>query len=134
MRIWEDITLPLYQRQLDYLNYTIEYYTTQGNIRSIDLNGGCYYMKGEGCKCAIGKDLPDDLCKELDSAKYKDTTIDNNLIFKQLPFTIKSLGQRFLSKIQDLHDTDEYWINLNLSERGLEHIEFIKDVYINPKN
>ena len=111
----------LQQKQLEFLNDTINHFNI--NNRGIDTKSGhCSYQKG----CAIGRHLDKDLAKELDES---DELSDFTIIVERFPEKLKELGGRFLIDIQQLHDYGSNWNETGLSQRGVERVETIKNIF-----
>ena len=106
----------------------------QGTIDHYNLNNRsvvyyeCTYLPAHKntVGCAIGRLIDDkELCKKLDSINING--IGDGNIFKQLPLELQSLGKKFLSKVQMLHDMSNNWDKDGLTEEGLVVVAKIKN-------
>ena len=82
--------------------------------------------------CAVGRLITDkNLCHKLDTShiEYGGTSV--KCIFNALPIEIQELGIDFLTRLQGLHDSSEYWDENGVSEEGSYEVESIKNKYIN---
>ena len=107
--------------QLAFLEDTIKHYNSTN--RGVVIYCGCSYTAG----CAIGRHLSKELCEKLDDCESNG--VSNTLVFNQLPADLQALGQEFLTLIQKLHDSSEYWDEKGLSSKGLEKANNIKDYF-----
>jgi len=115
----------LQQKQLDFLEDTVKYYSEDTSRRAVG-NYSCRYRTNDGRKCAIGRFIFDELYNE----KIEEYSIDEIFKHKCIPNELKELGVSFLCDIQYLHDRDFNWENCGLSSKGEELVEFIKNKII----
>ena len=115
----------LQQKQLDFLEDTVKYYSEDISRRAVK-NSSCRYRTNDGRKCAIGRFIPDDLYNE----KIEEHCIDEIFKYKCIPDELKELGVNFLRNIQHLHDFDSNWDDCGLSSKGEEWVYFIKNKII----
>ena len=120
----------LQQKQLALLEDTVKFFNSEN--RCINQYGGCnYYLEGkEGC--AIGRKIEDkELCKELDKGLGPDleSAVDKISVFNRLPDNLKELGQKFLYRLQRLHDDGENWIRSGISSKGEIIVKDIKETF-----
>lgn len=108
------------------LENTINYFNSKN--RAVDGDGACNYYMIDGRRCAIGKELTEELARELDG-NYADSGVIEYEIFERLPKRLKDMGEVFLSKIQHLHDTSIFWNKTGLTNEGKEHVRIIKQEY-----
>ena len=108
------------------LDNTINHFTSLN--RSSDIEGNCKYLSVNGCRCAIGLEIPKTKARIFDDLK-NDNPVCRDEIFENLPKRLQKMGASFLSAIQRLHDTDEYWNKEGLSAKGLVEVEGIADMY-----
>jgi hypothetical protein len=115
----------LQQKQLAFLEDTAAFYNS-GN-RCLDEHGSCmYYLEGKA-GCAIGRHVPDkDLCRKWDAKSDLGTGVTDDSIFDALPENLHELGQDFLNRVQDLHDSDSNWDCDGLSAIGVDQVIAIK--------
>jgi len=113
----------LQQRQLDFLEDTVKYYSEDTSRRAVTISGSCFYRTDDGRKCAIGRHIPDELY---------DVSIENKGIcsiigFECISDELKELNLLFLMDVQELHDIDGYWISgEGLSTEGGKWVDYIK--------
>lgn len=89
--------------RIEVLNDTIKYFWGSKERQCV-ANGTCQYKATETSEgCAIGRLLTPELAASLD----QNLGVVNDKIFNKLPLSLQSLGQDFLSMLQDLHDTAE---------------------------
>lgn len=134
-------TMTLKQKQLEFLNDTIEYYSTDTNRRCVDdFSDNCFYSPVTANKesisdgCAIGRHLTPELKLELDKTfndinNDESAGVNNEEIFNQLPDNLKELNQGFLVNIQQLHDISDFWTSKGLNITGITYVENIKQIY-----
>ena len=118
------------EEKLALLNETILYYSenTKRRCRQINENGenACFYNgannnKTESSGCAVGRLIPIELAEELDNRfEGIDSTVFE--VFHFLPQNVKDYGKKFLGKLQLLHDVDEHWDEMGLTEIGNEYV------------
>jgi hypothetical protein len=114
------------EKQIDFLNDTVEYYSEDTSRRSIGIGmGTCmYYDERDGKCCAIGRFIEDKkLSKELDDED--NSSVNNNNVFLLLPLSLQELGQKFLYDIQSLHDQDSKWDENGITPSGTELVNLI---------
>jgi hypothetical protein len=99
--------------------------------------GNCvYYDVVTGNRCAIGILIPEEDAKYLNTVyKYKSITelygIRNELEFPEsLRKLFKDHDDKFLQDVQDIHDGDNYWDHIGLTQRGVNAIDRLKDRYL----
>ena len=51
------------------------------------------------------------------------------IVFALLPESVRRLGKDFLSKVQILHDGDDYWYFNSLSDKGKQKVNSLIDSY-----
>lgn len=103
-------------KQLVYLDEVKDHFNSSN--RAAEITNGCQYQTEDGRGCAIGFKIEDkELCKKLDTVADI-TSVSNKIVFDLLPLSLQEYGQLFLSHLQDLHDTSQYWNQDGLSERG----------------
>ena len=103
------------------LDNTVRHFnSTNRSIKDGTLND-CMYRSGDGCGCAIGREISDDLAKKLNNVSFG--IVDN--IFDKLPLRLKNLGVNFLREIQFLHDLSWHWNEVGLSNIGRENVDRI---------
>ena len=113
----------LQQRQLDFLEDTVKYYSEDTSRRAVTIGGSCYYRTDDGRKCAIGRHIPD----ELYDVSIENKGIDSIIGFECISDELRELGMLFLSGVQDLHDSADYWISgEGLSIEGGKWVDYIK--------
>lgn len=112
------------------LQETIEHYNS--NNRSSTNNGLCVYIPDGGVKsegCAIGRKLP----KKYKSLIIKEelNTWDVKTLFSSLgrPKIFENIPIQFLTEIQLLHDTPEYWNEKGLSKKGVDYASALASDY-----
>ena len=115
----------LQQKQLDFLEDTVKYYSEDISRRAVN-NYSCRYRTNDGRKCAIGRFIPDDLYNE----KIEEHSIGEIFKYEFIPDELKELGVNFLYDIQHLHDNDSNWERRGLSSEGEEWVYFIKNEII----
>jgi len=117
----------LQQRQLDFLEDTIKYYSEDPSGRRSVENGQCMYKSSDGRKCAIGRFISDHLYDCIIEGK----SIDDIFVEEYIPEKLKELGFPFLSRIQTLHDWNSHWSNEEgLSVSGKLWVERTKELVI----
>ena|SRR5437899_12894836 len=119
----------LQQKQLAFLEDTVKYYS-EDTSRRATVRQRCRYITDDGRKCAIGRHLPDNLCKDLQEiADTESGSVSNRNIFEKLPEDLKYLGVAFLEEMQGLHDRESEWGSQGLSKEGENTLMGIKRVY-----
>lgn len=124
----------LQEKQLAFLDETVEYYSADTNRRCVNGNM-CYYSPKTARKesvsegCAVGRHLPADFANYLDG---RATIISvhgifgNPGLYAKLPDELKELGKDFLGGVQRLHDVSENWNANGLTKQGKRAVEVIK--------
>lgn len=87
----------------------------------------CKYRGANNTACAIGREIPDKLAKELDR-KIK-TTVKVDSVFEKLPKRLQKMGKDFLNDIQRLHDSQHCWTETGLSSDGVRDAVNIASFY-----
>lgn len=120
--------LNLYQKRFDFLNETLEYYTTDVSRRCAK-DGRCTYdpirighENSEGC--AIGRHLTPEMKIYFDNNVG---TISPHYL-ELLPPKLKELGVIFLRSIQMLHDEDRLWDKDGLNSFGVQYLNYIQNI------
>ena len=124
------------QQQLEFLQETVDYYSVNPDERrNVSATFSCKYTPqlptSEGC--AIGRKIPLELAKQLDTGvdketkKYIGSSVAIVAVFNQLPNDLKVLGNSFLQSIQCLHDNEVYWDTEGLSKEGKVEVESITE-------
>lgn len=110
----------------EFLQDTINYYWGKPERKCTNNTGKCLYAPASDntLGCAIGRHLPLELSKHLDSGN--DTDVANPEIFDQLPDWMKALGIQFLTEVQSLHDTGKF--AERVKRHILETMEFLVDM------
>lgn len=103
------------EHRLEFLNETIQYYSEDTSRRAInEKSNRCRYRTSDGRKCAVGRHIPDDKYNiNIESYPIRE-------VMERLPIEIQELGDKFLLKMQGLHDYVPYWDHNGLTEMG-EH-------------
>ena len=114
----------LQQKQLDFLEDTVKYYSEDTSRRAVTIGGSyCYYRTDDGRKCAIGRHIPDELYDISIENKGIDDIFEHNCISDEL----RELGISFLMNVQELHDSNGYWVSgEGLSTEGEKWVDYIK--------
>ena len=114
----------LQQRQLDFLEDTVKYYSEDTSRRAVTIGGSyCYYRTDDGRKCAIGRHIPD----ELYDVSIENKSICSIIGFECISDELRELGMLFLMNVQELHDSDWYWVSgEGLSTEGGKWVYYIK--------
>jgi hypothetical protein len=112
------------------LKSTIEHFNLRN--RAMHPSGGCYYhlkLKDDDKvrRCAIGRELPINLAIELD--KNFQGSVNDIETFEKLPERLKQMGQKFLHKVQELHDRKSNWNEKGLSRNGKKKAQGIIDKF-----
>lgn len=120
------------------LNETITHYSENVNRRCVKTNGEgqikCKYSgttieNAESDGCAVGRLLTPELRLELDAMCGDEIPSGVTDIWGYLPDEIKAYGKSFLTSLQGLHDSIEYWNEEGLSDKGKKYAERIKVDY-----
>lgn len=104
----------LIQKQLKVLQETKEYYEQDTQGRRCTDGEICMYNPSSIGKqetsegCAIGRLLTPELKEQFDT-DFRGGGVSSDKIFNSLPQDIRELGQGFLTRLQDFHDTEHYW-------------------------
>jgi hypothetical protein len=115
------------EKQIDFLNDTVKYYSEDTNRRSTGVFSCEYYNESNGKCCAIGRFIEDKkLSKELDS-EFEDSSVSNDDVFLLLPLSLQELGQTFLHNIQRLHDQDYMWNENGITPSGIRFVDMIRE-------
>lgn len=117
------VSTEIKQRRLELLEETAAHFNSTN--RSTNKDGGCNYYpvnsNSEGC--AIGRKIADkEICKLLDSRGHY---IHRNDAFNLLPKELQELGQEFLKRLQNLHDSEGFWDEKGLTEAGLLYKDYM---------
>ncbi len=121
--------------ELDIINETVEFYSTDTNRRAITKKGNCEYLTSDGRKCAVGRCFDEnkmnkdiyEIIKEvipIKMATKSSITLDN-----LLKDEYKGHSTEFWSKLQLLHDVSQNWIENGLSKYGHEYLNNLKEEY-----
>ena len=103
------------------LQNTINHFNS--NNRSTSGAWDCLYRNKEGRSCAIGRELPDKLTKQLDNLPKPGVCQQD--VFNKLPQRLQNMGQGFLITLQNLHDKSQNWTKKGLSLVGKENVDSI---------
>jgi len=101
------------------LDNTINHFTSKN--RSTKFYGHCSYRGKNGFMCAIGRELPDALAKELDRKRFSD--VDS--VFEDLPPHLQKMSLGFLKRIQWVHDGSSHFDEDGLTYSGKLIVEDI---------
>lgn len=117
---------------LTLLQETIDYYTVEGNARSLNEMRRCQYLNENGDRCALGRLMRKDAYhKTMEGkdayfmiAEYEET------VLKKI---YRGYKTEFYQKLQDLHDGYHYFEKFDnggtyLSHSGLIKVEDIKQI------
>ena len=85
---------------------------------SDEITSQCYYRTDKGLQCAIGRYIP----RENYRPSLEGWGVSDIMGNSTLPQEIESLGEKFLSQVQALHDSGLFWTDKGLSEEGYKHI------------
>ncbi len=98
-----------FKTRLGLLQNTINYYWGKPE-RQCSGRAGCKYVpvSDETEGCAIGRLIPLELAKELDSTEY--SGVSNYHTFNKLPQWLQYLGKDFLTDLQRLHDNNDLMV------------------------
>lgn len=115
--------MSLKKQQLKFIESELGYYIADPSKRSSNGNY-CFYRNGSNT-CVIGKQIP----KE----KYTDSLEDGysvsaNEIFSLLPESVQQLGIPFLQACQGIHDNEDNWTEVGLSEEGELAVSNLKSI------
>jgi hypothetical protein len=112
----------LQKRQLVVLEETVKTYNSNNRAQGPN---SCVYHKEGTPGCAVGRLIEDkQLCIKLDS--FSDSSVDSDEIFELLPEEVKDLGQRFLVRLQRLHDDMYNWDESGITDEGKNRVNHIK--------
>lgn len=103
-------------------------------LRSVNnINEACLYMppidKPLSTGCAIGIFISEKLAKELDDVGSINYIFQNKSYKISLPKWMQKMDIKFLQDLQDLHDTNDNWTDINISEIGIKWVEGICNRY-----
>lgn len=116
------------QKRLEFLNETVAHYNSTNRCEA---NNKCRYnpkslgLEGKSEGCAIGRHLTKAMATRFDES-------NNNTVmylFEQFPKKLQILGKSFLTAMQILHDSGNYWNETGLNEDGIGRYEQIKKEY-----
>ena len=110
------------QTKLELLENTIAYYSEDTSRRALEENGDCQYLTACGNRCAIGREMRTDALDEI-----KNESIDG--VMHLLPKRLQAMGEKFLTSIQNLHDTSHFWDDHGLTISGKRKVQELKDRY-----
>lgn len=121
------------QKRLALLEETVKHYSKNPMERRCTKDGKCRYSaetlnlkKSTGC--AIGRKLTPKKRLQLDKQfEGKPSGVED--VFDELPKKLQELGEDFLSQLQGLHDTNNYWDEKGLTEEGKQEVENIVGWY-----
>ena len=126
--------IELQEKQIELLEDTFKYYTECVLRRCRDDHNCAYSERTLGLigtnGCAIGRLLSDELKENLDKL-YPNVSVDR--IFHLLPLNIQYYKVKFLTELQNWHDTPIFWLNNKLTNSGYNKIEEIREDIINNK-
>lgn len=114
-------------KQIAFLDDTIGFYSEDPDkLRAHSKKAqGCVYTAIEDSPgCAVGRHLPVDLADLAEQESYSIITL---LKHKSCPKNLVELGQRYLSKVQNLHDNINNWNSLGISIVGLNSVKQFKE-------
>ena len=100
--------LKQFSTRIDLLNDAIAYYWGREERKCYNSFIGCctyYPTTPQTDGCAIGRLIPLKLCKMLDKTG---DGISYDGAFAKLPLWLQLLGQNFLTKLQALHDSNDF--------------------------
>jgi len=116
----------LQEKQLFYLNEVTKRFNL--NNLSITDNGMCVYKSiNASGGCAVGFLLTENRSKSLDAFGY--SGVDSSDVFEELPPWLQNFSKDFLRDLQQLHDDKDNWVEIGLSELGIEKVSSIKLKY-----
>ena len=127
------MTEELKEKQLAFLEDTVEHYSVNPVKRRCIVNGQCVYnpktlklTESEGC--AIGRHLPDEVSLLIDEKGISlALSVQSEFVESRLPENLSELGSNFLRAMQHLHDGDYYWDSKGLSAKGEDKVREIKE-------
>ncbi len=105
----------------------VSYSPNPGKLRSVTLAGVCLYSKSKDSPgCSIGKHLTLKLANELDDwtlRNYNSTSLTSNVVWDRIPESLKLYGRKFLTAVQEFHDTDCNWNkSFGLTDAGINEM------------
>jgi hypothetical protein len=110
------------------LKEMVKYYSQDPAKRRSFKGAACAYRGRRGCRCAIGRWIPDHQYQ----SKFDKTGCGTGIggtgigdmpeIMEALPKQIQALGKDFLVNLQDLHDKDTNWGEKGLSLLGVSNL------------
>jgi hypothetical protein len=116
----------LQEKQLAFLEETAGFYNSKN--RALGSDGECIYSStAKSPGCAIGRHLSPELAINLDTRS--ETGISNDDVFRNMPPSLKELGQPFLGRVQMLHDDSTNWDDTGLSSDGESYVIRIKEIF-----
>ena len=120
------------QKRLALLEETILYYSENTLRRCVIKNDQCYYdgtrnMQTQSDGCAIGRLIPNETAKLLDTYNDEDYSIVS--LYYLIPKKVQKYGKYFLSSLQELHDLNVNWDENGLTESGHRFVASIKNTY-----
>lgn len=110
-------------KKLKLLEETILYYS-ENTLRRCRKDKTCFYdgsrnTEVESQGCAIGRILPKELAKQLDDEYTFGSKLSDVVdVYHLLPIEIQDYGVQFLSRLQQIHDANDYWDGNGLTEAG----------------
>lgn len=118
---------------LELVKNTIEYYTDDPSRRGIDDNGSCVYKTKDEKKCAVGRWIDEDKCKEYNIEIERlegDVGILCNILNKRFSLNlediliddVKDIPQELWMDLQMYHDTQIYWKDEKLRKEKEEFL------------
>lgn len=121
----------LKKKRLAFLEDTVNHYNINNRCEG---NMGCKYspytvgLEGKSEGCAIGRKLGKRTAIKLDKDLVQQKSGVFN-IFDRLPKYLQQLGMHFLSDLQSLHDHQQNWDEIGISEEGINEVALIKSKY-----
>lgn len=123
-------TTRTYKDHVALINETVNYYTKEGNKRSINQETKKCFYYFRGLRCAVGRCLrtPRNI-----QSQYGFDYI-NEEILENLKPQYKGFSLFFWEKLQELHDDDQFWYinkkgNNVLTLQGKEYVKSIKKYF-----
>lgn len=121
--LFQDRSLDINVRMTAYLEYTAQFYRVYERAQmDIGYLVCTYFANGVSPGCAIGHLLDPSLAKNIDKDLNGQSSIISVLrskYYSLLPEWLKDFDTLFLTAIQGLHDTDDYWNENNLTDEGV---------------
>jgi len=117
---------------LDVLEETINFYSLDPlNRRSVDTNYGICYYSYEGKNCAFGRyinDVDNFIKKHPNYNSETPWSIISTFGIEVMKEEVRHLTDEiFWEKIQKLHDSEWYWNETGLTQRGIKYTNEIKE-------